>query len=198
MFKEIRDLFPEDGSQLSLHPHISWHKIVLDAEAYGRGEHKVLEESDGDNLITNTGRVLILNNILGLGSSGIIISAGAGASSTAATVNDTHLTYEHILNGTRKTLTNTSSVLLTSADVVTELTTISGVDYYRKIVIQATWDSSDANNGHQFAEYGLFTSTAVPGTPSGTSGTMLNHYIDPTPTVKGAGNVIIIQITVRI
>ena len=170
-----------------------------------RVEWKIIEEMsdglvlerEGLNLITNAGRDLLLKDLFMLSGSAGVVACGVGASSTTADVSDTHLTYELIGNAARKTLTNTNGDPLSGSDIVDETTTISSVTYYKKLVCQAVWDSGDSNNGNQFAEYGLFTTDALPGTPTGTSGTMFNHYIDPSPTNKSASNSITVQITLR-
>ena len=160
-------------------------------------EHDVngnlISEREMKNLITNSGRTQFFRNLLALTASGGFVALGVGASTTAATVSDTRLTYELIGNAARKPLTNTSGAALSPSDIVTATTTIvlnatSTATFYQNISCQAVWNSGDLNNGNQFGEYGLFTTATLPGTPTGTSGTMFNHLIDPNPTFKSAAN----------
>lgn len=155
-------------------------------------------EKEGTNIIVNSGRDQMLRLLFGLAASTPAISLTVGACSTAATVNDTRLTYELIGNPTRKPLVSAiSGGVLSASDIQNETITISSVTYYKKLVCQATWDSTDPNNGNQFGEYGLNTSITNPATPTSTSGVLINHYVDPNPTVKSAGNAITAQITIR-
>lgn len=171
--------------------HVTWQIIERDINGVEVSSREMT------NLVVNTGRDMLLKDLFMLTGSSGVVCLGVGASTTPATVSDTRLTHELIGNATRKTLVNTSNAPLSASDIVSETTTISGVIYYRKLVCQATWDVSDGNNGNQFGEYGLFTSVALPGTPTGTSGTMFNHLIDATPPTKSPSNSITAVVTVR-
>lgn len=177
--------------------YISWMKRELEVNEFGENTGVILSEVEGENLVTNDGRDLLFKCLFMLAASAGVVSIGVGASATAAVVTDSRLTHELIYNPTRKPLTNTSGAALTSADIVSDPVTISTVNYYKKVVCQGEWLSGDLNNGNQFAEYGLFTTATLPGTPTGTSGIMFNHYIDPAPTIKTALNAIQLQITIR-
>lgn len=168
-----------------------WRIQELDANGV------ILQERELKNLVVNTGRELLLRNLFAVGASGGVIAMGVGASSTTATVNDVTLTYELTGNGARKTLTNTSGAPLSAADIVVDIVTISSTTYYRKVVAQATWPTSDGTNGNYFSEYGLFTTLPTPATPTASSGIMFNHLIDPSPTLKTIANSIVSQVTVR-
>lgn len=171
--------------------HVTWRIIERDLEG------NIVSDHESSNLVVNTGREQTFRNLFAVGASGPFICIGVGASATAATVNDSRLTHELIYNPTRKLLFDKTNGTLDNADIETEITVISGVTYYRKIVVQGTWDSTDLNNNNQFAEYGVFTSTTLPSTPTSTSGVMFNHFIDPAPILKTSANSVTAQITVR-
>lgn len=172
-------------------PHVNWKIITYEKDG-------TVHESEDNNLVVNSGRDLLLKCLFMLSGSAGVFCAGVGASSTAAVEADTRLAYEHIANGSRKTLLSLGGSSLSTLDIIPDVVTISGVTYYRKLVCKATWDSGDLNNGQTFAEYGLFTALACPGTPTGTSGVMFNHYIDASPALKSGANAIEAQITIRI
>ena len=161
----------------------------------------IVSEREMMNLITNSGRTQFFRNMFALSASGGFVALGVGASTTAATVGDTRLTYELIGNPARKPLTNTSGAALSASDIVTATTTIvlnvtSTATFYENISCQAVFNSGDLNNGNQFGEYGLFTTATLPGTPTSTSGTMYNHLVDPNPIFKSAANQITAVVTV--
>lgn len=155
--------------------------------------------SYGHNLVVNTGRTQLLSLafVPSASSIGGFYYLGVGASATAAAVTDTRLTYELIGNATRKTLTNTNGNQPTSADIQLETITVSGCTFYEKIVLQATYTTGDGNNNNTFNEYGVFTSATLPVSPTGTSGTMFNHYIDSNPAFKASTNQVQIAVTIR-
>lgn len=158
---------------------------------------EVLYEETSENVVVKVGRGELLKLIFNLSGSTFLFMA-AGPCSTAATVNDTKMTYEHILNATRKSLTNTSDVALTAGDVVDETTVVSGVTYYKKIVVRTKYlGVSDSNVNHPFQEYGLFSTATLPGTPTGASGNMLNHYVAASPIVLDNLTTLIINLTLR-
>lgn len=170
-----------------------WKIIHTDDET---GEVLYCEESP--NVVVDGGRALTANCLFGLSASGVLVALGAGACSTAAAHTDTHLNYEHILNATRKTLTNSSSALLTSADIVT--TSFSdgyGEPYYKKIVVMSVFTGASDNNVNQpFQEFGLFTTTTLPGTPTSSSGTLWNHYISASPVTLTSTTTLSVLITI--
>lgn len=159
---------------------------------------EVVHEEKKENLIVKTGRADVLQLLFDL--SGVALNAmGAGACSTAATVDDTRLNYEHILNPTRKDLTNTDGDPLDVADIVDETYTDGlGNTYYKKLVLQATYAAGDLNNGHPFQEYGLFSTATLPGTPTGTSGVMFNHLVAASPISKDATITLLVIVTLRV
>lgn len=162
-------------------------------------EFLLYKESDKRNLVTTVGKDDVLALILALDGSGPIIAGAAGACSTAADASDTHLNYEHILNSQRMTLTNTSDLPLSSSDIQSDVVTIDGCEYTRKIVVRYRYDgSTDANVNQPFQEYALMSSITLPGTPTGVSGTMFNHYVAAAPIVLESTTTIIVDITIRI
>lgn len=172
--------------------HVTWRIIERDIDG------NIISDHESTNLVVNTGREQALRNLFAVGASGPFISIGVGASTDAASESQTHLVHELIDgNPGRKTLFDKNNNTLDNADIETDVTAISGVTYYRKLVVQGTWDSTDSRNGNQFAEYGLFTTTTLPGTPSGTSGIMFNRFVDPAPIFKTSSNSVTCQITIR-
>jgi len=172
---------------------------IIEKDVHGN----VLRDRELKNLIVNAGRNQDLLNLFMLPGSGGFVALGAGASTTAATVSDTRLTYELIGNAARKSLTNTSGAALSPSDVVSYpsgvaivLNATSTATFYSSVTCQAVYDSGDGNNGNQFGEYALFTTATNPATPTSTSGVMYNHLIDPSPTIKSAANSITCQVTV--
>lgn len=168
-----------------------WHVIFTDINT---GE--VVHEEEKDNLVVDTGRADILNLIFGLSASSVMIAGGVGASATAADYTDTRLTHELIYDSSRKLLTNTSGVSLTSSDVVLDPTVIGSCTFREKIVVQYVYEAPDANDGNQFAEFGLFSSTALPATPTSTSGVMLNHLVISSPFTKSASLTCTVRISI--
>lgn len=171
---------------------ITWERIERD-----EATEAVISQSSDLNLIVNTGRDLMLKSLFALSGSAPVVCMCVGASTTAAAVADTRLTYELNFNAQRKPLTNTAGAALSPADIVSETTTISGVTYYRKLIAQAIWDSTDLNNGNQFGEYGLNTDVGVPATPITVKGVLFNHFIDPSPINKTSSNTVTAQMTIR-
>lgn len=160
----------------------------------------VISDREIKNLITNSGRSQWFRNNFAMTASGGFVAMGVGASSTAAQVTDTRLTHELIGGTTRKSLTNTSGAAVSPSDIVTTTSTIvlnatSSVTFYQNMSVQSTWLSGDANDGNTFGEYALFTTNVYPGTPTSTSGTMMNHLIDPNPIFKSAANSITAVVT---
>lgn len=152
---------------------------------------------EGPNIVTNLGKeslITLLFALSGSSTSSAIVCA-AGSSSTAASVSDTRLGYEHIANSTRRPLTNTSGAALSPSDIESGSYLISGITYTRRLVCQAVWDSSDLNVGAVFREYALATNINCPGTPTGTSGSIINRYVDAQNITKTGGNSITIQIS---
>ena len=170
-------------------------------------EHDILgnlvAEKNLNNLVVNTGREMLLRSLFMVGASSGVVAMGVGASTTTATVTDIALTYELTGNGARKPLTNVNSAALSTADIISETVVINSVTYYRKLVCQAVWQTTDGNNNNVFGEYGLYSSIgvpfipAVPLTPSASVGVMFNHLIDPSPTLKTSSNSITSQVTIR-
>ncbi len=133
-----------------------------------------------------------------------MVAVGAGSGSTAAVHTQSQLVYELIGNSAyspagRKTLTNTTPVALTASDVTADTYTDGlGNVYYFKITVQAIFPSDDLNNGAPFREYGLFSTVTLPGTPTGTSGTMFNRFVGGSNIDKDSSTQITVNITLRV
>ncbi len=170
-------------------PRFEWKKIETNVKT---GEVKVSEDT---NLVTNAGRDLVIKSLFMMSGSAGVICAAVGTSTSAATVADTRLNYE-ILPAGRVGLTSLGGSALSAADITTEVVTIEGTQYQKKLVAKALWPAG-VGTGYVFTEYMLNTSLTSPATPTSTSGVMFNHYIDPSPSNKGADTAIEIQITCR-
>lgn len=155
--------------------------------------------SEDYNLVVNSGRTRLMSLafIPSASAAGGFYFLGVGASSTTAQVADTRLTYELVGNLTRKSLVNSNNLTPGTGDIQLQTITISGVTFYEYLVLQATYLTTDGNNNNTFAEYGIFDSGTLPGTPTATSGTMFNHFIDPNPATKSSTNQVQASITIR-
>lgn len=135
------------------------------------------------NVITDTGKQMMWSTIFGLTGSGTFLTMAYGASSASAVHTDTHLTYEHILDGTRIPLTNQSATQMTQGSVVslstfTDSSFSPAISYYTAATVMGTINGATSLNVNQpIQEFGIASNTACPGTPTGTSGTLFNHYI---------------------
>lgn len=153
---------------------VNYHIVQTDKES---GE--VLYEVESPNLVVRLGREYVLRGLFNLSPTSFLYM-GAGASSTAATIDDTQLEYELIGNVSRKTGKNTSGGSITAADILSGTYSVGGGTYYELLPIQVTYDgSTDGNVDATFTEYALFDSATLPGTPTATSGKMFNRYIPP-------------------
>ena len=160
---------------------------------------EILQQQESGNLILNIGRDEVLKLLFGFSGSSPFISLAAGACSTAADVDDLGLNYEHILNATRKTLTNTSDAPLSASDIQTEEVVVSGTTYYRKVVARASYDGATDGNVYQpFQEFGLANTVTLPATPTSTSGVLLNHYVSLDPTILNPDTTIVVDTTIRV
>lgn len=171
----------------------------------------IAEKSDGTrtihgehNMVVDTGRINSMKGILPFTTSPVtMVAIGAGVCSTAEDYAQDRLIYELIGNAARKDLTRTTDSLaiasnpLTNSDIVSEVVTIGGFTFRKKVVLQAVYDFVDSNNGNTFREYALFSTATLPGTPTGLSGVMYNRIVDPSPIPKDINTKIIIQITMR-
>ena len=178
-------------------PQLFLCEWVIRVEDAFTGE--ITYESDPHrNLVVKGGRDLALRDIFGLTASTAVIAGCVGACSTAATVNDTTLAYEHIGNATRKALTNTSDAALTSSDIadVVYVDPITSVTFYKKLPIKYSYLTSDGNINQPFREYSLNTSITLPTTPTGSSGTMFNRLVDSVTQTKTPTNVITVFVNI--
>ena len=142
------------------------------------------------NLLLDAGKEMVWATILALASSGSFLTMAYGASSTAAAHGDTHLAYEHILDGTRIPLQNTSSTQMTYGSVVslttyTDVSYTPNITYYTQAAVMGTINGATSfNNKNQpVQEFGLASNINCPTTPSGVSGVLLNHFILGAPII---------------
>ena len=182
----------KDLQQQPINLKAEWY---IRAEDMGTGE--IVHEERKENLIVRAARQDVLYHIFGL--TGAINTGffylGAGTSTTPAAITDAALTSELTANdGTngnpngRVPCTNTSNATLSPSDVMQQ--TSGGFD--QVITLQGVFIATDNNNGHTFAEYGLFSAQAF-----GT-GTMWNHYVSGSPIAKTSSIRIVVQITIRV
>lgn len=190
--------FPPNAAYIGIRG--DWKRTEYDIDG------NITSVSEKKNVVTLLGRDELFKLLLGFtdASSGSpIVAMGVGASAVTGDSSDpnevgNNLQYELIGDSTRQPIYNSSAVALSTADIVSDETTISSVTYYRKVVVQATYGTSDPNNGNVFKEYGLFTTLVLPGTPTGTSGVMFNRFEDPDPITKTASNAVTVQVTLRL
>lgn len=127
---------------------------------------------------------------------------GVGSSSTAAAATDVHLGSENLNQGggdtytVRPTLNNTSGAPLSSTDIVDDPQTIGGIFYQKKIIVRGRYLTTDLPST-TFAEYALFDTATLPGSPTGTSGVMFNHFVAGTPITKTTAIEVDIDTTIR-
>lgn len=180
-------------SEHSVPIRVEWSVVKKDKLS---GE--VLQSSHDPNVVVKDGRTLIQQLLFGFATASSL-AVGIGASSTTATVNDTQLTYEHIANPTRYGYTDSAGGSFTIADVAQDETiTIDSCTYYKKSVLLVTIDGdTDLNTGQPVQEVALFTTQALPATPTSSSGTMITHYILPSPHDIDPGTIIELEITIR-
>lgn len=150
-------------------------------------EDPKIKERSNFNVVTDNGRALMLNTLFALSGSGSISFMAFGASATAANHTDTRLTHELIADGTRPQLVNSSGTALTSAS--TTITTYNDTtytptySYYAQTVVMGQINGATSLNvNNPIQEVGMNTTLATPATPTGTSGTMFNHYVFGSPT----------------
>lgn len=175
--------------------------IYAEWDIKGIQEGEIVYHDVKQNLIVQTGRSDVLGLLFGMASTCAqpIVSLAAGACSTAAAVTDTRLNYELIANGNRLTLTDTGSSPLSCSDIVSETFTDGlGNTYYKKVIVQGIYLTTDANNGQPFQEYGLMTTLPCPATPTTISGIMFNHLVASAPIIKNNSTQIVVQITIRV
>lgn len=151
-------------------------------------EDPKIAKNEHINVVTDTGRQLMLNTLFALAGSGSISFMAFGASATAASHTDSRLTYELNADATRPRLLNSSGGTLTSAS--TTITTYNDTtytptySYYAQTVVLGQINgATSANVNHPIQEVGMNTTETTPSTPTGTSGTMFNHYVFGSPTV---------------
>lgn len=178
---------PNEGTRICA----DWHLIARDKET-----GLIVHESEEKNLVTIIGKGILLGRLFGLSGVGAMVALGVGSGSTSAANGDTRLATEAIANATRLALTNSAGAGLTSGDVVTDTQTIGGVIYYQKIVVKGVMLAGDANTGN-IQEFGLFDTSTLPGSPTGTSGNMFNHYVAGSAINKTTSIEIDILITLR-
>jgi len=151
-------------------------------------EDPKIAQKDNFNLLTDDGKQLLWNTLFGLAGSGTLDWMAYGASSTAAAHNDSHLAYEHILDGTRIILTNQSGTIMTSGSVVNLSTFVDStytpnITYYTSATVMGTITGATTLNINQpVQEFGIASAAACPSSPSGSSGKLFNHYILGAPT----------------
>jgi hypothetical protein len=156
-------------------------------------EYPIVYDCRHGNLVMNVGRVNMLQSQFLTGAVAII--AGGVGSNNANTTDATqvHLGAELIAGTSRPTLTNTSGTTLSTVSASSAITLVTGQSYNEIITAQWQYATGDANNGSTFAEYGMFSSTTLPGTSTGTSGTMFARYVPTSSFTKTSSFLVTIQ-----
>lgn len=174
---------------------VVWKKEAFDQDG------NLIEVSESTNLFVDTGRVNMIKGCFPFTTSAVtMVAMSAGASGMAPDYPDDRLKYEFTGNANRYSLTKVGGAALPLADVdITSLQqTINGYLSRKNFQVQATLDYTDGNNGQTIQEYGLHSTTTLPGTPTGLSGVMANRWVDPSPTTKTSLVRIVVTITVYI
>lgn len=170
-----------------------WH---IKAENIYTGE--TIYEEFSHNVVVKTGRAMVLELIAGTPTATSMPHMGIGASSTAATVNDTRLVHELIGNASRKTTTDSSGGSRDASDIQDEQITIDGCTFYKKLTLQAVYNgATDGNQNQPVREYGLFSTWILPGTPTGTSGTMYNRFVAANTIILDSSTVLTVNMILR-
>ena len=167
---------------------VQYHIILTETET-GR----VVQETKSNNLITKVGKEYILRDLFNL-TGATFVAMGIGIDTATATLDDTRLGIEAIADSARKTLTNTSGAALSSSDIQSGTYSVDGGTYYKKLTVQAIYDgSTDPNVDEDITEYAIFSTATLPGTPTGTSGLMFNHYVPGTVTTLTAATTLTVR-----
>lgn len=156
-------------------------------------EDPAIKDGTNFNQITNAGKQMVFGSMFALSGSGTFLWMAYGASSTAYTAGSTHLTYEHILDGTRIPLKSQTGVDMTQANVVgstsyTDTNYLPNITYVNHAVVMGTINGASSLNVNQpIRDFGINTTAACPGTPTGSSGTFFNLYVlDATRTLSAS------------
>lgn len=138
------------------------------------------------NTVTTVGRQLADYTLFALAGSAFPLFMAMGTGAVAPTVGDTRLEYELIGDTNRVQITLTSGNPL-SASAVTA-TPYSDSNYTPAYEYQVQFACMGSMNGATSAnvdkpiqEIGLVTVLACPGSPTGTSGVLYNHYVFASP-----------------
>jgi hypothetical protein len=192
---EVTDLGHEGGRPILC----EWKITTTPVDEDGNLIPEKASVTEQTNLVVNTGRTRLMSLafVPSASAAGGFYFLGVGASATVAAVTDTRLTYELIGNPTRQTLLNSNNGTVNTGNIQLLTIVVGGVTFYEFLQLQATYLTNDGNNLNTFAEYGIFDSATLPGSPTSTSGTMFNHLIDPNPSFKSTTNQILSQITIR-
>lgn len=155
-----------------------------------------MKEGKNWNVVTDNGRTLIFNTIFAFTGSGSPVFMCFGASSTAANHLDTRLTHELIADGTRPHVTNENGNPFSSSTVTTtsyqDTDYDPPYDYYVQAIARGDLDGDTSLNvGQPIREVGLNTNVNCPGSPTGTSGILFNHYVYSSTTTLDPGTLFI-------
>lgn len=158
-------------------------------------EDPKIASGENTNVMTDNGRLLILDTLFGLSGSAHPMFMGFGASATAASHLDTRLTHELIADSNRPTITDSAGATLsTSATVLSTYTDTSYTPnyvYYTTGTVMGTINGATSLNvNNPIQEIGIFSLRPCPGTPTGTSGIALNHYVFGTATTLDASTIL--------
>ncbi len=170
-----------------------WEIRYLDKNGQVELVGKTISEKDLENVILDTGHVLVFRNLFALAGSGGLCALAVGASTTTAVATQTSLVRELSGNATRKSIVSLDDDGLQVSDIIQDVTVISSITYRWKLTCKALYDSGDANNGNQFGEFALVNKLGY----AASGEIFYNRLVDGAPTTKSASNSIEAQITVR-
>lgn len=86
------------GGALDALPPVKGHWLMnvyegdIERDDYGRIRNPLVDQLEGENLVTTSGKGIILDRLFGLSAVGAITKLGVGTSNTAAAIGDTALT----------------------------------------------------------------------------------------------------------
>lgn len=157
---------------------------------------EVLFDFTKENLITDDGRTHALSLLAGATGTVTFVAMAVGdddGSSLALAATNVRLGNELLGNAQRIACTDSGGGSFATGDVQSE---VSGSN--RKYLIwQAIFPEGDGNNGSNFRELALMSTTTLPGTPTTQSGTMFNRIILDADIPKTDQFILTVQVKVR-
>jgi hypothetical protein len=170
----------------------------LDGHDYEVERGPVVYEAGSKNLVMDGMRKNALDALFFDTAPNVFRYGGVGSDGSLSTdASLDRLESENIDGTNRKLITDILNVTLHTSTFSTQVVQeTSGSDRW-KIVAQYVYDTTDALDTDTFAEYGIFDTQAVPGTPTGLSGILGLRYVPASSFVKQDGVKVTVQWTIR-